>query len=208
MLWKETQKLIQKVEASILTGGFLVFDPSSGSGSSFPGWAYYEGGQLKASGILKVPVHAELHLKLGMIRDMVQQLCEKYVPDIAVIEQIESMRGFRGKSVDILMKSVGAIMAGIPCDVLLQIAPRTWKKSVDENYVKSDEADAIYIGRFVVLACIELKESREGILWKPARKAPSTRKPRAKQPKTKVPRASSNSSPKSSLRVRPRSRRS
>lgn len=175
MRWPDTQKLIDKYYDLITQGTYLVIDPSSGSYASMPGWAVYSRGELTHSGIIRVSLNSQFHERLREIADWVRKLQDTYRTDLVVIESNPSIKGFWGKSVDALLMGTGAIMSAVQVDKLLEIRPIIWKKSVTEDYVKSDENDAIWLGRFVLLEAHKRRREREVRAEKP-RRAPSTRK--------------------------------
>lgn len=201
--WRLTQKVIRKLTEKILNGSLLALDPSSAGGKSKPGWALYQGGQLVQSGTLQVSASWDLHQRLYGICSSLRNDFDP--PDVFVIEEIRQVPGFFGHSVEQLLKGVGAIMAGVNCDNCIEIPPRLWKAKVDSLYVKSDEADAIYLGKFVIQTAKNLAtaEGEKKLEFFAPRKAPSNRKADLKWEK-KTKRKSSTTSPKNSGRVQSR----
>lgn len=152
---------VLKYASLILEGRILAVDPSSGSSKSLPGYAIYEKGKLIDSGVISVDTGKVLNVKLRMIADSLRN--EFPVPDVLVIENLPPFMGNAGdgpgfgfnKSILNLHRSVGAIMSAVPCEPIVEVAPVSWRKNVPDNYVKSDENDAILMGYTVVrLACI------------------------------------------------------
>jgi len=193
--WRITESLIKKYTENLLTGTVLAIDPASG-GSSMPGYAVYKGGQLVQSGTIAVKPHLMLNVRLRLIADVLRN--ELPVPDVFVIEDIRRIRGiFSGASVDILFKGIGAIMSAVTCDKFIEIPPTVWTKTVEANYKttrKSDEQDAIEIGRFAIEYAQEYRSrlKNKGTEDETPRKAPSTRKTNIcrvpKSPKARKPR--------------------
>ena len=151
---------VTKCYEEILTGTILCVDPSSGSGSSMPGYALYEAGELQEHGIVDI-------LKVGQkVQNRLRELAISFRDDfdkvdVLVIEDIPPIHGGgRGrfgsqmKSHASLLKSVGCIIGAVDSDHVVSIHPRVWQKWKDENYVKSDHADATYIG----IAAIEMSK--------------------------------------------------
>lgn len=135
--------------SKILTGTIIAIDPSSGSRESMPGYAIFKGGVFIDSGIVKLKAGTELHSRLFYLR---KALCEDFqdiVPDILVTENIPPVmmtgaggKQFFNKSMLSLQKSIGVAISCFDCP-LIEVAPISWRKYIPENYVKSDEADAI-----------------------------------------------------------------
>lgn len=134
----------------ILTGTVLAVDPASGA-SSMPGWAYSTSGTLRASGEMNVPKGAvpfRLHHIAMNFREAVPTL------DILVIEKI------RGPMVQGLLQwSVGAIASAFPSAKLVELPIYLWHELRDNNYVKSDAADAELILKTILL--LAKKESEK-----------------------------------------------
>lgn len=120
----------------ITQGLMLSIDPAS----NILGYAVYVGGKLDNSGRIiatpKAPINVRLH-------DIVSKL-PKVKPDVLVIELVRSSTGHV-----FMVWAVGAIIAhyGVPT---IEIPQRLWRNIQDSEYVKSDETDAIYIGKYVI----------------------------------------------------------
>lgn len=130
----------------------LAVDPSTGSTSSLPGYAIYEAGELVESGLIQVDVSAARNKRLFEIRRTLQEEFE--IPDILVLEHISGLpfgpMRFAPEAFAGLHRGVGAILSAFNVDSVIEVPPNIWKKHVDEHYRKGDEADAVYIGRYVV----------------------------------------------------------
>lgn len=169
----KTDQSIDNYKHLVLKSYILCVDPSTGSSSSLPGYAIYESGKLKESGVIQVPLGASKNKRLYEIRRTLQE--EFKVPDILVIEHIQSVL-FPGSKMNSdslagLQRGVGAILSAFNVDNVIEVSPVAWKRIIDEDYKKSDEADAVYMGKFVIHKAIELmgvkherspKNSREG----------------------------------------------
>lgn len=137
---------IGKHSYQILNGRLMAVDPSSGSRESMPGYAIYEKGTLVESGTIEIPKGVHVSLRLQALCNSLQK--EFPIPDVLAVEHIPPRIG--GVQVVNLQRSIGVIMAALPCPLIAQVAPVSWKSHCDENYYKSDELDAIYIGKCVV----------------------------------------------------------
>lgn len=170
MNWVDTTKLIRTNARLVLEGRVLSIDPGSGV-TSPTGWAYFENSQLLSSGIVVIPPHAPIDKRLFSLgRDVRENLPAH---DILVIEHIRQNPHFRGAGVETLLKAVGAILASSDNQLTLSVSPSIWKKSVADEplYRKTDENDAIWLGKFVLARALE-----ESVKPPPRRKSPSTRK--------------------------------
>lgn len=147
LLYKEVRSNL----TAILGGRILSVDPSCGSRSSMPGWAYYtEGGKLEGSGILKLDYEKELNYRLHTLLVDLQEWAGDV--DVLVYEDIAPRRygggGAHGHAS--LLKSVGVVMSALPVVAAIGVKPTQWKKLASAGYVKSDEADAREMGRIVI----------------------------------------------------------
>lgn len=143
---------IAELRETILTGTLLAVDPSTGSSSSLPGYALYEKGILVESGVIRVDVAAAKNKRLFEIRRTLQEDFE--VPDVLVIEHISAIAfgalKYNAEAFVGLHRGVGAILSAFNLDTVIEVPPSVWKRKVDEGYTKSDESDAVYIGRYVI----------------------------------------------------------
>lgn len=176
--WVETQKLLRKHSELLKTGTVLAIDPSSGGGISRPGWAYFMAGQLVKSGTIPVQEGLSLQRRLYEMSCWVNLLALHTPIELMVIEDIKIIRGqFSGPSVYNLLKGVGALMSAISVDACLEIPPKVWTRIRDEDYEKSDENDAIYLGKFAIgLATGEYSLASEPKKKTASRKKPSTKR--------------------------------
>lgn len=175
-------KSLREYRDLILKGKLLAIDPSTGSTSSLPGYAIYEAGVLVESGLIQVSVAEASNKRLYEINRTLREEFE--IPDVLVIEHISEIAfgvlKFKPKAFCGLHRGVGAILSAFNVDPVIAVPPRIWKKTVDENYVKSDESDAVYIGRHVILGAIALVD---------AEKAAKTQKRKSKAKKQKSSRS-------------------
>lgn len=184
------QAQISQIQAAIAahselikTGHVLCIDPSVGSSSSLPGFAVYKKGKLVESGLIQVDLGKPLNKRLFEIRRTLQEDFE--VPDILILEYIGGyafgpMR-YNITAYHSLIKAVGTVLASFNVDTVIEVPPAVWKKYVDDQYVKGDEADAVYIGRYVI-------NSARGTLPPPRefeKKPRRSRKPRVVKTTTK-----------------------
>jgi hypothetical protein len=149
---KMQMRVLEHLE-QVLGGRLLAIDPSSGSAQSLPGYAIYEKGELIDSGVIDVPTTQAINCKLYQISRCLRE--EFQAPDVLVIESIapyfsSAKGGFRNRSVMNLHRGVGAIMAGVNCERLIEVAPASWRQKIPEDYEKTDENDAIMMGYTVI----------------------------------------------------------
>lgn len=134
----------------LLTGRVSVFDPSSGSRGSMPGYAISVGGRFAEAGTIRLPLEAELHVRLQALRRCLTT--QFTTPDVLVTENLPPFVNGFNKSILSLHKSVGVIVSSFDCPALVEVAPSMWHKFEPEGgYFKSDVNDAI-IMLYVTLA--------------------------------------------------------
>jgi hypothetical protein len=138
-----------------LMGRVLSIDPSSGSASSKPGFAYFEGGVLKELGDLNIPGGIPLWLRL---KQLGQELRANWPNvDVLIIENIPPFMASKGRGgkewrnagVVNLHKSIGAILASVEATTFVEVTPMTWHKFAAKDipaqswYEKCDALDAL-----------------------------------------------------------------
>ena len=159
----KTYKAINEVAELLVTGKILSIDPSTGSGSSFPGFAWFERGVLMESGILEVNYRDKQSIKLYEIARTIRE--EFGVPDVLVIEGISTIvyRGSKmnAKGIASLQRAIGAIVGARPFDNVLEIPAASWRVFKPDNYQKTDEWDAITMGICAVTVAREILDERE-----------------------------------------------
>jgi hypothetical protein len=134
---------------ALLYGTILAIDPSSGSANSQPGYALYSRGKLIDSGLVRI--RSGDHISNRLYRLSHSLLEEFEQPDLLVTENIPPFMGdgpgasFATRNVISLHQSIGVIMSVWPVPVVA-VSPRSWRSLIPDNYVKSDENDAIMIG--------------------------------------------------------------
>lgn len=166
------QKQMRGIEDLILGGDLLAIDPSCVSSSSNPGWALYRKGKLHSAGEIdcidhRLPLERRLQLLGKVCREQFEE------PDVLVIEHIQ----MGGRiSMQSTLRATGAIIGNFECEHVLSIIPLAWQayvlklvnlegKTDYEKYkhykekIKSDQADAIWLGR----AIIELAKENAGL---------------------------------------------
>lgn len=143
--------------SEVLNGNLLAIDPSSGSTSSMPGYAIYRCGILVDSGFIQLTANTRLHQRLHQLMECLRvDFLEAESIDVVAVEYI-AMKNYKGSgtrhsavSLLPLQRSVGVVQAvfgGLP---VIEVAPISWKKYAEPDQVKTDEFDAIGIGRCVV----------------------------------------------------------
>lgn len=171
-------KEIEKCYILILEGRILCIDPSVGSASSMPGYAIYENQKLIDKGTIDIDVKTTKKHVGFRLQELGKSLREEFkTVDVLVIEDIPPFRagGTYGanKAHVSLLKSVGCIFGSAQFEHLVNIHPRTWQKWRDENYAKTDDKDAEYIG---IAAIGMAKIIRDGIEKKEAKKLAKEKK--------------------------------
>lgn len=135
--------------SALMGGRVLAIDPSSGSEESQPGYALWEGGELKDSGYISIGKGDRIS---GRLYRLGRSLREDFqAPDVVVTENIPPFMGngsggsFGTRAVIHLHQSIGVIMSvwDVP---LVRITPRTWRAMTPPMYTKTDEHDAIMLG--------------------------------------------------------------
>lgn len=145
----KTYQKVKAVKDLVLQGKLLCIDPSTGSQSSEPGYAWYENGRLVESGVIDVDTTANRNVRLYEIARCIREDFEQ--PDILVVEYIPPVTykgGIRMNKVSLmaLQKAIGAIIGARPVEHLLEIPAASWRAWKPDNYVKSDEMDAVCLG--------------------------------------------------------------
>jgi hypothetical protein len=156
----QLQAQIAAVSDKILKGTLLSIDPSCISASSYPGWARFEKGKLKESGVITgISPHADLYRRLSFIGKWTRTNLPN--PDVLVIEQIPVIR--TGRLNTSLIQAVGTFLGSFECDHVLEPLPVVWQKFLEQTHdndydtakyyrenMKSDEMDAINIGLSII----------------------------------------------------------
>lgn len=132
-----------------LNGTVLAIDPSSGSTLSQPGYAIFVNGRLKDSGLVRIRSGDHISNRLYRLSKTLREEFEQ--PTLLVTENIPPFMGdgpgaqFATRNVISLHQSIGVVMSVWDVPVI-QVSPRTWRSRIPDNYLKSDENDAIMIG--------------------------------------------------------------
>jgi hypothetical protein len=138
---------VSRVKGPLVYGNVLSIDPSIGSTSSSPGWAYYQAGQLIDAGIIHTGgSHLELWQRARRLGDALRTLCSEYRVDVLVYEDIPATSGFNQNAISSLLKAVGVVLCSTTSSHVLGIHPASWKNYVRPEYKKGDKEDAIEIG--------------------------------------------------------------
>lgn len=133
----------------ILHGIVLSVDPSIGSHSSQPGFAVYREAQFVTSGTMSIDPEGDRPTRLQELTHQLRKLVREYTPDVCAYEDIPPRRyGGGGATAHAsLLMALGATLAVSGPDRYVRLAPRVWKRLVSSTYRKSDEADAVEMGR-------------------------------------------------------------
>ena len=144
---------VAKVARTILSGRVLAIDPASG-GSSRPGWAWFMNGELVAAGEIPLTKKNPIQDRLTELITIMETGFNHPPPDVLVVEKIRGTRAHH-----YLHWSVGTIIAGSEAPILLELPIPCWKAIVPDEYVKTDEEDAKYIGTALIMLA---KEAENG----------------------------------------------
>ena len=154
---------VDRLKGPLVYGNVLCIDPSIGSSSSSPGWAYYQGGQLVDSGIIHTGgSHLELWQRARRLGEALRILCSEYKIDVLLYEDIPATSGFNQNAIASLLKAVGIVLACTTSAHVLGVHPASWKNYVRPEYKKGDKEDAIEIG-WVAIGLAKHIESLAGI---------------------------------------------
>ena len=138
---------VNRLRGPLVYGNVLSIDPSIGSSSSSPGWAYYQAGKLIDSGIIHTGgSHLELWQRARRLGDSLRALCNEYKVDVLIYEDIPATSGFNQNAISSLLKAVGVVLCSTTSSHVLGIHPASWKNYVRPEYKKGDKEDAIEIG--------------------------------------------------------------
>lgn len=151
----KTTKVYREVKQcwqSVLNGRLLSIDPSTGSGSSMPGYAVFYKGQLEESDIIQVNPADRRNQKLFSISESLYNEFDE--PDVLAIEHIPPVPfnrkgAMNGWSIAALQRAIGAIISCFNCEYI-EVSPKAWQNHKPANYQKTDEWDAITIGLCVI----------------------------------------------------------
>ena len=138
----------------LMNGSVLAIDPSSG-GTSLPGFAVYEGGELQSSGVITFPKpKRDIYQRLAFLYDKVHAIMP-LPPDILIIEEVH--KSISGAD---LQYAIGVTTAAVRAPVTLQLPINVWKAlaKTRPGYAKSDTADAELIGEAAILLAKEFAQ--------------------------------------------------
>jgi hypothetical protein len=128
-------------------GTILSVDPSIGSASSMPGYALCVDGCIVDCGELKINCKDPSNKRLGDIQSQLRMICPS--PNVVICEAIRPTLSCGGTNVVQLHWAVGVILATYPTAHTVMVPNQTWKACLRrtglDNYVKSDEHDAIVL---------------------------------------------------------------
>ncbi len=153
-------KEVEKLRGPLVYGNVLSIDPSIGSTSSSPGWAYYQAGKLIDSGVIHTGgSHLELWQRARRLGDSLRALCSEYKVDVLIYEDIPATSGFNQNAIASLLKAVGVVLSCTTSSHVLGIHPASWKGYVRPEYKKGDQEDAIEIGRIAIALAAHIEAS-------------------------------------------------
>lgn len=126
----------------LLNDRFIAVDPSSCAGDSRLGWALFDKQQLVMSGTLTAD--GDIYERLRSILAQLSPLVKDSAPAMLVLEKLRS--GCHNS----LRWACSAVILSKQSGPVLEVAPIVWRKYVGKNYQKSDEQDAIEIGKAAI----------------------------------------------------------
>ena len=136
---KKEAAAILKHKETILDGTFISIDPASKE----MGYALFTGGELIENGTAEGK---------GAIGPRLYQILNN-LPDATVaLVIVEKVRFGTGHVYLTWSTSVPIAKYGT---AVCEVSTRAWKKNVDDTYEKSDERDALEIGKFAITLCKE-----------------------------------------------------
>lgn len=142
---------------AILTGTLLSIDPSTGSGTSMPGYAVFKAGKLVESGTIDLDIKGNRAQKLYEINRTLREDFGEYKFDAIAVENIGYfVAKMSPRALISLQRAVGAIIAAHPTENLIEVPSNVWQKHVYKGYVKGDREDAVCIGLCVINTAKEL----------------------------------------------------
>lgn len=147
----------------LLEGVMISIDPSIGSTSSQPGFAVFRQTKQIDSGILTIPPHLSVPVRLRMLANHLRKLYRQYQPDVLVYEEIPSQRygGGNANAHASLLKAVGAILSVAGPDGYVGLSPLSWKRMVRDTYRKGDKEDAEEIGYIAIECAKQITETKQ-----------------------------------------------
>ena len=184
----EIYKSLRPITGLLLKGSVISIDPSIGSTSSQPAFAYYRQGELIEVGKADIDPSLDTYIRLQDLAEWVKQLYKSYRPDILVYEEIPDQRympmfggrpqatGHNVKAHASLLKAVGAILSVRGPDHFLGMRPQVWKARVDESYIKGDIEDAKWIGLVAINIAKEMEADDGGFNTGTRSRSRTTRK--------------------------------
>jgi hypothetical protein len=143
-----------KLKKDILGGLMLCIDPTSGAvqrdtnTTSQAGWAIYDGGEFRSSGVIIIPADPNKENRYRAILDvLLTSFTDPY--DIVIMEDIPTARR-RGtfNTSQTLIQACGVYAAGISSGKLIELPSHTWQAIARRigGWIKGDESDARYLG--------------------------------------------------------------
>lgn len=145
---------VRAASFELLNGIALVVDPSIGSESSMPGWAVYERGVLRDSGVIEIDSKESTPHRLQRLNFGIRRLVQIWNPDVMVYEAITDVpfKGYSGRGHAPLLKALGAILSISGPTKHVGILAASWRRLARDTYEKgtvrgeADQNDAIEIG--------------------------------------------------------------
>lgn len=145
---------------ALKTGTVLVVDPSAYSigqnkeTGSAPGWAIFREGKFVEAGVITIPTpKGNLQVRLFEIGECIRaELVPRFGPfDAVIIEEVPLKRYVPGGRASVkgqlsLHYAVGVTYASVRTKRWIFMPPQVWRSYMPEDYVKSDDGDAVAMG--------------------------------------------------------------
>ena len=146
----------------ILNGSFISCDPSSGTGSgdkkSNPYFCRWDKGVLTDTWGVEIKSGWSKYKRIRYLADSIREM--DIETDLLVIEDVGVIyAGGFSRVEKSLMWSVGAIIAGLSPENVVEVKPISWQAMINKKtYIKSDRNDAVGIGWFAVQTALGTKD--------------------------------------------------
>lgn len=148
----------------LLRGRVLVIDPSIGSSSSAPGWAFYAEGKLITAGTIYTGgSHLPLWQRARSLGQQLKELNQELSPNLLIYEDIPATSNFNANAQASLLKAVGVVLASTATEAVIGIHPASWKNYVRPTYTKGDKEDAVEIGHVAISLAQHIESTRSSV---------------------------------------------
>lgn len=136
----------------ILEGRMLAIDPSSGNKESRAGYALFDKGELLESGTIPVDNKLDTVSRLRQMANWTEAFVDCYGVNVVAIEMLRA-----GVHTSLRWAVAAFFIATDPCPII-EVPAVIWHRLAGKEYVKSDEKDAIEIGKTCIWQAEEWKK--------------------------------------------------